>query len=165
LVRKIIPVNDLKILLDSTYFLPIFNVNVSVPVDCLEQIARRPHKFFYSDLVYFECNAKASKYGCENHNEITEELINDILWTELTSNKYPIWEVACFFKKYHQDFVDCLHYATAIVTKMDLFLTQEQKFKKSIKKIEKEFAEQFPSYKLVKMISYSEYILSHVLDE
>lgn len=151
----------MRIILDSTYFLPLYTLKVKVPFDCLKQILLRKHSYYYSDMVYFECNAKASKEPlCQDLNDYTQALISDELYKEISSKSQNVWEMACFYRKYHKDYIDCIHYATALIGKMDYFLSEEKVFKKIIQDqvIQENFASEFPTHKLVELINYSDYI-------
>lgn len=150
----------MKILLDTSYFLSAYNIKrFSLQADELIEIKKRQHDYYYSDFVYFECNAKASKFDCTNLNIITQAIINDPDFNEIPSKSQPIWELACFLRKYHTDYIDCIHYATAIVKKMDFFLSEEKEFRQLISTIESELKTQIGSkYQIIPFLNYAEYI-------
>ena len=85
----------MNFLLDTTYFLPLYNIAVSVPNDALIEITKRQQKYFYTDLVYFECNSKASKYHCTDLTNATVSLTEAIEWNEIITKEQSIWELAC----------------------------------------------------------------------
>jgi predicted nucleic acid-binding protein len=150
----------MNILLDTTYFLPLYNIAVSVPNDALIEITKRQHKYYYTDLVYFECNAKASKYHCTDLTNASIALSEAIEWDEIITKNQSIWELACFFRKYHTDYIDCIHYATAIIKKIDYFLSEEKELKKKINTLTSDFTTQFGNlYQFIPLINYSEYLV------
>jgi len=50
------------------------------------------------------------------------------------SSNSTIWEIACFLRKFHKDFVDCVHWATAIEEKAQIFVTEDEIIEKISKK-------------------------------
>ena len=150
----------MKILLDTSYFLSAYKLkSYSLPVNVLKEIKKRHHEFYYSDFVYFECNAKASKFNCANLNMITTSIITSPDFIELHSKSQPIWELACYFRKYHTDFIDCIHYATAIYNQMDYFLTEETEFRRLVGLQISDFTTTFgQSYTLPPFLNFSEFI-------
>ena len=116
----------MKILFDTSYFLPLIKVEVErIPQDLLIQLlADSSNEYFYSELSVFELTAKGLKFS-SLEEELTPQdirigidtLQNDPRINAISYTNNPlIIELASSFRKIHKDTIDCLIFATAICT-------------------------------------------------
>ena len=116
----------MKILIDTTYFLPLIKVAIDkIPQDLLiNLLSESTHECFYSDLTIFELTAKGLKFSSQG-KKITPQDIrigidaiqNDTRLTIVSYINNPfIIELASQLKTIHKDTIDCLIFATAICT-------------------------------------------------
>lgn len=127
----------MKILIDTSYFLPLIKIGIETIPDKLliDILARATNDYFYSTLTIFELTAKGLKLSSKG-NEITTQDIrfgidtiqNDARFTELSFTDNPlIIELASRLKVMHKDTIDCLIFATAICT-CDCIITMDESF-------------------------------------
>ena len=121
--------------LDTTYFMYGFNISPkpAIPQNVLDIFSENTNitEIIFSDLVIFELNAKASKIiqDCVDFDYKTNLLVNletNTKFKLIKSSESKIWEIACFLRKFHKDFVDCIHWATAIQGKAKYFLSEDE---------------------------------------
>lgn len=133
----------MKILIDTSYFLPLIKIGVeTIPNKLLIDIlAKSTNTYFYSNLTLFELTAKGLKLSSKE-NKITPQDIrigidtiqNDARLTELSFTNNPlVIELASHLKKMHDDTIDCLIFATAICT-CDCIITMDEFFFTQINK-------------------------------
>ncbi len=121
----------MKLALDTTYFLFGFGIEPeNIPRNCLQVLESNSEKIFLSDMVIFEMNAKASKFNskCIENDSNTKLIVEDPQYKIFLSSKRLIWDMSCFIRRYHKDYVDCVHWATAIDIEVDY--TKYQKLDK-----------------------------------
>ena len=122
----------MRIVLDTTFFLPGFHIEISnVPIDALKTMVELSgeDELFLSDMTIFEISAKYVKLfsdeDCADLQKGIDAIVNDSTFTVMASYIQPIWSLACFLRKYHKDFIDCIILATA-ATKPGIFVSQEK---------------------------------------
>ena len=114
----------MKILVDTSYFLPLIKIGIeNIPQTILVNLlSKTSHEYFYSNLTLFELTAKGLKLSSQK-NTITPQDIrigidairNDLRLTEKSFIDNPlIIELASQLKAIHNDTIDCLIFATAI---------------------------------------------------
>ena len=114
----------MKILIDTSYFLPLIKIGIeNIPQTLLVNLlSKTSNEFFYSNLTIFELTAKGLKLSSQK-NTITPQDIrigidaiqNDLRLTEKYFTDNPIIiELASQLKAIHNDTIDCLIFATAI---------------------------------------------------
>ncbi|OLS22120.1 MAG: hypothetical protein HeimC3_32620 [Candidatus Heimdallarchaeota archaeon LC_3] len=149
----------MKVALDTSYFMFGFNLSPkqSIPQNCLDIISQNKEidEIIYSDLVIFELNAKSSKLlpNCSDLNEKTNLLVElDKLkkFKLIRSINESVWELACFLRQYHKDFVDCVHWAVSINESVDIFLTEDENIIKLTEK--KEFRNDYQKRKFKSLV-------------
>ena len=150
----------MKLALDTSYFMYGFSISPKpeIPQNVLDLFAENDEigEIIFSDLVIFELNAKTSKIlpECIDLNNRTDLLVKLEQTTKfklIRSTNSAIWEIACFLRKYHKDFVDCLHWATAIEENAQIYVTEDEIIAKLSQKsdfkkeFEKRFKKELPS--------------------
>jgi len=127
----------MKILIDTSYFLPLIKIGIeSIPDKLLvDLLSKSSNDYFYSTLTIFELTAKGLKIS-SNTNEITTQDIrigidaiqNNARLKELSFTDNPlIIELASLLKPIHNDTIDCLMFATAICN-CDCIITMDKTF-------------------------------------
>ena len=127
----------MKVLLDTSYFLPLIKIEVEkIPPDLLIKLfTETSNEYFYSDLSIFELTAKGLKFSSQEA-EITPQDIRvgiDTLQNETRlkaisyTNNPLIIELASSLRSIHQDTIDCLIFASAICT-CDCIITMDLSF-------------------------------------
>jgi predicted nucleic acid-binding protein len=114
----------LRILVDTTYFLPTISVTIKdLPNDLLRTLLQNEdYQLFYCEITLFELAAKGAKLILSEDSLTVEDItkgIDSIRWDKRLSNlpwySYPlIMELATEIRKFHLDFIDCLILATAV---------------------------------------------------
>lgn len=144
----------MKLALDTSYFMYGFGLSPKpeIPQTVLDMFVENSNitEIIFSDLVIFELNAKASKKlpECIDLDSRSESLIKLEQTTKfkmIKSSNSAIWEIACFLRKFHKDFVDCVHWATAIEEGVQIFVTEDEIIEKISKRddFKKEFTNKF----------------------
>ena len=158
----------MKLALDTSYFMYGFNLSPkpSIPQNVLDVFVENNEisELIFSDLVIFELNAKASKtllecIDLDNRTEYLIKLEEDTKFKKISSQKHRIWELACFLRLFHKDFVDCIHWATAITQKVDYFISEDEVLKDLTK--EEDFRKKFQNkfdYNLPEIMNFSKWI-------
>ena len=134
----------MKILIDTSYFLPLIKIGIkNIPQTTLVNLlAKTSYKYFYSNLTLFELTAKGLKISSQG-NTITPQDIrigidaikNDSRLVEKSFIDNPfIFELASQLKAIHKDTIDCLIFATAICT-CDCIVTMDESFFDQINKV------------------------------
>ena len=116
----------MKILFDSSYFMPLIRVEVnnwsSEQLYHYVKDHSSVHEFYYSELSLFEIAAKGTKIAL-NNSELTPKDIqigidslqnyDEFSQTPLFSHPY-IFDLAHLCRKIHNDFIDCLIFSSAV---------------------------------------------------
>ena len=133
----------MKILLDTSYFLPLIKVSVEgIPKNILATLlGENRHQIFYSDVTMFELAAKGLKLAVTG-TDITvsdiqagldtiqhDPLLNRLAW----SDNPPVLEIAKCLREIRPDFIDCLILATAACT-VDAFATLDRDLFTAVRK-------------------------------
>lgn len=127
----------MKILIDTSYFLPLIKVEVEgIPQDLLiNLLEKNSHEFYYSELSIFELTAKGLKLTTQDTNILVQDvrigidsIINDnrLIAISHTINPYII-EIAAELRNILKDTIDCLIIASAIC-ESDCVITMDYNF-------------------------------------
>ncbi len=124
----------MKIFVDSTYLLPAFGIVIDpLPKTILEDIITcvKP-PILISEIFFFEAAAKVAKSGLKDECDALPKKISiikaDPLIQVISLQEHPkIWSVACWLKRFHNDFVDTVHLSSAICMNVDYFITEDKK--------------------------------------
>ncbi|MHA1192122.1 MAG: PIN domain-containing protein [Promethearchaeota archaeon] len=133
----------MKILIDTSYFLPLIKIGINAIPDKLliELLSKSSNDYFYSTLTLFELTAKGLKLSSKG-DKITPQDIrigidaikNNARLIEISFTDNPlIIELASQFKAIHNDTIDCLIFATAICN-CDYIITMDESFFEKLKK-------------------------------
>jgi len=122
----------LKLLLDTTYFLPAIGISVkNLPKDAPIKLIRKGHQIFISNITIFELSAKGAKYTAAGKIP-AERVIKGIkaLAYDETVNIVKIHEnttllTAIKLRKILNDFIDCLILSSAI-NQCDALITEDK---------------------------------------
>lgn len=135
----------MKILLDTSYFLPLIKIAIEDISDTflLDLMDQSQYELYYTDISIFELTAKGLKYATQTEQITIKDVINGIDTMQnnsriqmLSWSDNPIViELASKFKMINSDTIDCLIFATGIC-KCDSILTMDETFWKSISKDE-----------------------------
>ena len=127
----------MKILWDTTYFLPLIKISIEGIPDnlLLKFLLESQHEYFYSDLSIFEITAKGLKFIRKKTDVTLQDVMNglDALQNDsrlqiLSWSDNPlIIELAYSLKAIHNDTIDCIIYATAMC-KCDCIITMDHNF-------------------------------------
>jgi len=146
----------MKIFLDSSFFFPFIKIGVKdvSQEDLLRLINNNSFEISRSELTMFEISAKGWKYV---RDEIItqDDLIDGINTISDLENIHPIsfchspvQILAGFFRLEHQDFMDCLILASAIINS-DNFITCDRDLIQKIKtKWDSEIKENNPNFRV-----------------
>jgi PIN domain nuclease of toxin-antitoxin system len=121
----------LKILLDTTYLLPIIGVAVKeLPRDTITKLRSNGHQIVISEISIFELAAKGAKYvknGTLKSEAVTRG-INALTHSDqietVPINGTKLLLTAFSLRKMLDDFIDCLIVATAI-NSCDALITED----------------------------------------
>jgi len=132
----------MKILWDTTYFLPLIKISIEGIPDnlLLKLLIESKNEFFYSDLSIFEIIAKGLKIITRKTEVTLQDIMNGIdaiqndsrLQTLTWSDNPLIIELVYNLKAIHNDTIDCIIYATAIC-KCDCIITMDHNFYNKIR--------------------------------
>ncbi|TFF97660.1 MAG: hypothetical protein EU547_03710 [Promethearchaeota archaeon] len=128
----------MKVLIDTSYFLPFIKIKIkNIPQNLLITLFKNyKHKYYYSDLTIFELIAKGLKLSSKDNAKITPEDIrigidsiqNDERLKNLSYMDCPfIIELTSTLRKIHKDTIDCLIFATAFCV-CDCLITMDVSF-------------------------------------
>lgn len=105
----------MKILLDTTYFLPAIGVSVKgIPNDFTDQLIMRGDKIFMSQISLFELSAKGARYIIDGNipPERVARGVSAISYddavTKLVDYEPSTLRLAFKFRTILRDFIDCL---------------------------------------------------------
>jgi len=121
----------LKLLLDTTYFLPIIGISVkNLPKDAPTKLMRKEHQNFISDITIFELAAKGAKYAASGliPPERISKGIRALIYNEtikiLPIHESTILHTAFKLRNILSDFIDCLILSSAI-NNCDALITED----------------------------------------
>lgn len=127
----------MKILCDTTYFLPLIKISIDkIPTNLLlELLLDSKNEYFFSELSIFEIAAKGLKFIIKETKVTLQDLMNGLdamqndsrLHILSWSNNPLIIDLASRFRVIHQDTIDCLIYATAVCN-CDCIITMDHTF-------------------------------------
>jgi len=121
----------LKLLLDTTYFLPAVGVSIeNVPQQAALALIEHGHEIFICDITIFELSAKSGKYIAAG--KITSERalrgIRSVIYDErvekIPLHDTPILLIAFKLRSYLNDFIDCLILSSAL-NHCDMLVTED----------------------------------------
>jgi len=145
-----------RLLLDTTYFLPAIGVSIKgLPRNILIELIERGHQIFISDITIFELSAKGAKYV--THGSLTAERVSKGIRAIIYDDRigrihiYNTTVLLTAFKlrKYLSDFIDCLILSSAI-NQADMLITEDTDIKKlaKTKEFQQLLKEINPSFKI-----------------
>jgi len=121
----------LKLLLDTTYFLPIIGISVkNLPKDAPTKLMRKEHQIFISDITIFELSAEGAKYAASGliPPERISRGIRALIYNEtikiLPIHESTILHMAFKLRNILSDFIDCLILSSAI-NNCDALITED----------------------------------------
>ncbi len=137
----------MKIMLDTTYYLPAISVNIEGvdPLLLRNLMKNTDYQLFYCEITLFELAAKGARLiqleellNCE---DITKGL-DSIRWDKRLINlpwytNPLILELATEIRKIHADFIDCLILSTAVYHTNVLATYDDELYKNILKEKDK----------------------------
>jgi len=122
----------MKLLLDTTYFLPIIGIGVkNVPKGALGELLKRNYEIFMSEISIFELSAKGAKYVADGKIPPERVLrgIRAILYEDKVV-KVPIHESRSLLTSFKlrrmlPDFIDCVVLSSAMVN-CEVLITEDE---------------------------------------
>ncbi|MGB9959437.1 MAG: PIN domain-containing protein [Candidatus Bathyarchaeales archaeon] len=149
----------MKLLLDTTYFLPTIGIAVkNLPKDAPLQLMQRGHKIFISKITLFELSAKGAKYAASGAilpERITRG-IRALAYAE-TVNTIEIYESTILHTAFQlgktlNDFIDCLILSSAI-NQCDALITEDTDIQniKEDKSFQEITATKNPKFQILKL--------------
>jgi len=138
----------LRVLLDTTYLLPLIGVEVEgVSRDVLTLLKKEGHTPVVSEISVFELLAKGSKLAAkeviprERVSLVIQSLYKDESIIRVSLENPDVVRYTIELRPYHSDTVDCVIIASAL-TKADIMLTEDKtllykntQLRKAIRKI------------------------------
>lgn len=149
----------MKLLLDTTYFLPTIGISIKeIQKDALLTLITKKHQITMSQITIFELSAKGTKYIKEGHlspervtRGISAIIYNDTIET-IPIHDTTILQTSFKLRNMLNDFVDCLILSSAM-NHSDAIITEDNEIQ-SLKK-NSEFhnlvANQNPGFKILKL--------------
>ena len=136
----------MRVLLDTTYFLPSIGVSLSqVPWDVVFRV-RGENEVFVSELTLFELSAKGAKYvnagliQTVNVVQGVNAILMDEKLTKVPFTTPQIMETAIRLRKLVKDYLDCALLASA-AQRCDLFLTEDAELQRRGTKLDEALGE------------------------
>ncbi len=121
----------MKILLDTTYFLPIIGVSIeNLPDDIIIRILSKGYEVYMSEITLFELSAKAAKYVIANKLPITRVMKGfKVLMFDNRIHRVPlshlkIISLALELRRLLPDYIDALIVSSALLF-TNLLLTED----------------------------------------
>lgn len=122
----------MKLLLDTTYLLPIIGIAVkNLPTDTLGKLLRREGQVFISAITIFEISAKGAKYVASGKipPERVARGVRAIVYSEsikiIEIHENTILNMAFKIRSLLSDFIDCLILSSAI-NNCDALITEDE---------------------------------------
>jgi PIN domain nuclease of toxin-antitoxin system len=153
----------LKLLLDTTYFLPAIGISVKeLPKDAPIKLMQRGHQIFISNITIFELSAKGAKYAASGTiaPERVTKGIKAIIYNEAI-NTIEIHENTTLLTAFKlrgllNDFIDCLILSSAI-NQCDALITEDNDIQdiKENRKYQEIIATRNPKFKIHKLTEIS----------
>jgi PIN domain nuclease of toxin-antitoxin system len=112
----------LKILLDTTYFMPAIGISVKeIPNDAVIKLLKRGEDLAISEMSIFELAAKGAKYS--SFGKIPLEKVQSGVKAVNANDrvaKLPLYEeeqlkIAISIRRFLKDFIDCLILSSALI--------------------------------------------------
>jgi len=120
----------LKLLLDTTYFLPVIGISVkNLPKDAPTKLMHKEHQIFISDITIFELSAKGAKYAAglippERISRGIRAIIYDEKINTIPIHESTILHTAFKLRGILNDFINCLILSSAI-NNCDALITED----------------------------------------
>jgi PIN domain nuclease of toxin-antitoxin system len=149
----------LKLLLDTTYFLPIIGISVkNLPKDAPTKLMHKKHQIFISDITIFELSAKGAKYAASGliPPERISRGIRALIYNEtikiLPIHESTILHTAFKLRNILSDFIDCLILSSAI-NNCDALITEDNDIQniKENKNLKEIAAIKNPKFQILKL--------------
>ena len=122
----------MKILLDTTYLLPLIGISVEgIPDDMLLRLINRRYKIYINYIALFELSAKGAKYIAQGKlmpDRVLRginALIHDERVKKIKSTDTDVLMTAFRLRTKIVDFIDCLILSTALHY-CDILLTEDE---------------------------------------
>jgi len=122
----------LKLLLDTTYFLPAIGISVkNLPKNAVIKLIQEGHEIFINSITIFELSAKGAKYVAAGKipAERVVRGIKAIAYDEtiniIEMHESTILPTALKLRKILKDFTDCLILSSAI-NQCDALITEDE---------------------------------------
>ena len=129
----------MRILLDTTYLLPLIGISINnIPNDLLLRLIDERHSVYISSISLFELIAKGAKYSSRRLIPIERILrgINAIIHSDKISKiDYVATEIivaAIRLREMLEDFIDCIILSTALNC-CDILLTEDRDIHNTMK--------------------------------
>lgn len=149
----------MKLLLDTTYFLPTIGVSIKeMQKDALLTLIAKKHQIAMSQITVFELSAKGAKYIKENQlsPERVTRGINAIIYND-TIETIPIHDTTILQTSFKlrnmlNDFIDCLILSTAM-NHSEAVITEDNEIQSLKKNLEFHnlIADLNPGFKILKL--------------
>jgi PIN domain nuclease of toxin-antitoxin system len=150
----------LKLLLDTTYFLPTIGVSIKeIQKDALLTLIAKKHQISMSQITIFELSAKGAKYIKEGQlspervtRGISAIIYNDAIET-IPMHDTTILQTAFKLRKMLNDFIDCLILSSAM-NNSEAIITEDKEIQ-SLRKSSEFYglvADSNPGFKVLKLI-------------
>ena len=125
----------MKLLLDTTYFLPAIGISVEgISEDAIIKLIKMGHQIFLNTITIFELAAKGAKYIVSGDIKSDRVIrgIRSIVYDEKIE-KIPLYDTSILLtsfklRKILEDFIDCLILSSAI-NKCDILVTEDKDIK------------------------------------
>ena len=140
-----------RVLLDTTYLLPVAGIQVQgVERDTIKRARSLGHQLFISEISFFELAAKGAKLardGLANRDRLSQavqSLVSDESFRKVNVYEEERLSLAIDLRQHHSDFFDCLILASAVSTceilvTEDQLLTGNNELTEFVRKIKPEF--------------------------
>jgi len=122
----------LRLLLDTTYFLPAVGVTIKgFPEDTPMKLIENGHKISISEITIFELSAKGAKYvatgtlTAERAARGIRAIIYDERITGVPMYDSSVLNIAFSLRKILSDFIDCLILSSAL-NQSDVLVTEDE---------------------------------------
>jgi PIN domain nuclease of toxin-antitoxin system len=149
----------LKLLLDTTYFLPTIGVSIkAIQKDALLTLIAKKHQITMSQITIFELSAKGAKYVKEGQlspervtRGISAIIYNDAVET-IPMHDTTILQTSFKLRNMLNDFIDCLILSSAM-NNSEAIITEDNEIQSLKKNTEFQslVADQNPGFKILKL--------------
>ena len=122
----------MKLLLDTTYFLPVIGISVkNIPWNTIIELIKGGHQVLISEITFFELSAKGAKYIVAE--TLTPERVSKGMRALLYDDrieKIPIYDTSILLTAFKlrmilNDFIDCLILSSAI-NRAEVLVTEDK---------------------------------------